>query len=366
VTYAQFASSPVIPDEARGAKIRDRRLSAALPAAPALRFAAAGMTALSLLASLPSAALAQQAVDSSGPIALRPVDAQANLVEELIVNAPMPGPAWWKVSDADTTVYVLGVPGVVPDDLAFDDTVLKRRLDGANVLILGQQPDVSAAGVLLLVAAGKSTFLVDQPMRQTLPPALRARLEARLATMKKKPDEYDEVKPAFAGFIVANSGKEGNVSISLHGLPDKIEKLAKGKDLEKPPRIKDLPDYSLTAAIRALGDAPQPLQELCLDAGLRQAENGQGGIRATAERWARGEVREVVSADRGYARCLASTPYIARELREGRDDAVKAIGAALKTPGKAVAVIELRALLAQDGVLEQLRAKGFTVETPGG
>ncbi len=310
-------------------------------------------------------AFAQQAVDASGPIDLKPVDAQANLVEELVVNAPMPGPAWWKVSDADTTVYVLGVPGVVPDDLKFDDTVIKRRLDGANVLILGQQPDVSPAGILMLVAAGKSTFIMDRPMRETLPPDLRKRLEARLAVMHKKPDDMDEVKPAFAGFIVANAGKQGNMSISLHGLPDRIEKLAKSKEMEKPPRIKDLPDYSVTAAIKALGDAPRPLQELCLDAGLRQADSGQGGIPATAERWARGEVREVVAADRGYARCLASTPYIARELGEGQADAVKAIGSALKKPGKAVAVIELRSLLGQGGVLDQLRAKGFKVETPG-
>ena len=34
-------------------------------------------------------------------------------------------------------------------------------------------------------------------------------------------------------------------------------------------------------------------------------------------------------------------------------------------PGHAVAVVPLRPLLAQGGVLDQLRAKGFTVTTPG-
>jgi hypothetical protein len=33
-------------------------------------------------------------------------------------------------------------------------------------------------------------------------------------------------------------------------------------------------------------------------------------------------------------------------------------------PGKAVAVIDLRQLLARGGVLDQLRARGFRVETP--
>jgi uncharacterized protein YbaP (TraB family) len=323
------------------------------------------MTALGLVL-FGSAAFAQQAVDASGPIDLRKVDPEANLVEELVVNAPMPGPAWWKVRDADTTVYVLGVPAVVPQDLEVDHSVLKRRLDGANVLIMGQEGTVNPMRVLGLLLGGKRYFLSDQPMRQTLPPDLRARYEARLALMKKKPDEMDEVKPAFAGFVVANSQQGGNLSISLGDLTGKIREMAKSKDLAKRPRIQDLPDYSLIDAVKSLGSAPQPLQELCLDAGLRQAESGQGGVRVTAERWARGEVREVMATDRGFSRCLASTPSIGRELRDGQTRAVKAIASALKTPGKAVAVIELRSLLAQGGVLEQLKAKGFTVETPGG
>ena len=357
------APRSVIPDEARRAKIRDRGLSAALPAVPALRFAAVGMTALGLMVA--PAAFAQQAVDASGPIDLRKVDPEANMVEELVVNARLPGPAWWKVSDADTTVYVLGVPAFVPNDLKVDESVFKRRVDGANVLIMGQEADVSVIRIISLALGGKRYFLSERPMRETLSPELRARFEARQAALKRKPDQYDDMKPAFAGFLIANTSNEGSISITLGGATDRIREIAKGKDIEKQPRIQNLPGYSLVGAIKTLGDAPQPLQELCLDAGLRQAESGQGGIKVTAERWARGEVREVVSADRGFSRCLASTPSIARELRDGQADAVKAISAALKTPGKAVAVIELRSLLAEGGVLEQLKAKGFTVTTPG-
>ena len=322
------------------------------------------MTALGLMVFGP-AALAQQAVDASGPVDLRRVDPQADLVEELVVNARLPGPAWWKVSDADTTVYVLGVPAMVPSKATADESVLKRRLDGANVLIMGQEADVNVIRIVALAMGGKRYFITDKPMRSTLPPDLRARLEARLVVMKEKPDSLDEVKPAFAGFIVANAKDGGDVQISLGGVTDRIREIAKGKEIAQRPRIQNLPGYSLVDAVKTLGTAPQPLQELCLDAGLRQAESGEGGIKATADRWARGEVRAVVSADRGFSRCLASTPSIARELRDGQTDAVKAITTALGKPGKAVAVIELRALLAEGGVLEQLRARGFKVETPG-
>ncbi|MDG2527729.1 TraB/GumN family protein [Caulobacter endophyticus] len=326
------------------------------------RIAAAPAVAGFLLALCAGPALAQQAVDASGPIDLNRVDPNENLVEELVVNARLPGPAWWKVSDDDTTVYVLGVPSLTPSGLSYDDTVIKRRLEGAERLIMGQEADVNIVRLVALAMGGRDYFLSEAPMRETLPPALRARLEARLAAIKRPTDNFDKVKPAFAGFLVAKA-PGGNLSISK-SVTEQIREKAKALPQGARPRIQNLPGYSLVGSIKALGSLPQPLQELCLEAGLREAESGQGGIKQIAERWAAGDVRAVVSADRGFQRCLDATPSIARELREGRDDAVKAVEVALKKPGKAVAVIELRSLLARDGVLDQLRAKGFKVTTP--
>lgn len=324
------------------------------------RFAALS-SVLALLVAAP--AWAQQAVDASGPIDLQRVDPDANLVEELVVNAKLPGPAWWKVTDADTTVYVLGAPGLAPSGLTYDDSVIKRRLEGADRLIMGQEADVNLMRLLALVMGGRSYFLSERPMRETLSPALRARLEARLVANKRSVSDFDEVKPAFAGFMLAKA-PSGSLSIS-ESIGDQIRDKAKALPSGQRPRIQNLSGYSLVGAIKALGDQPQAMQELCLDAGLREAESGEGGVRQVAERWASGDVRAVVSADRGFQRCLASTPSIARELRQGRDDAVRAIEAALKKPGKSVAVIELRSLLAEDGVLDRLRAKGFKISTPG-
>ncbi|MCY1646727.1 TraB/GumN family protein [Caulobacter sp. SL161] len=330
------------------------------------RFAAAGL-ALSLLCG--GSALAQVqgknevSIHQTKPVDLTPVDSQANLVEELIVNARLPGPAWWKVSDGDTNVYVMGVPAFAPQKLDFDDSVLRRRLDGANVLIMGQEPEVRLLSLLALIPGRGKQFITDKPMRDTLPPDLRARLEKHLTARSKPVSEHDQIKPALAGFIIAND-KGGGVSITIGDLTDRIQKLAKSKDIAVQPRIKKLDDYDLIGMVKSLGEAPQPLQELCLDAGLKEVENGLAGLRETADQWAEGQVRAVVSAERGYQRCLASTPWIARQFKDGQDEAVGAITQALKKPGKAVAVIELRALLTQDGVLDRLRAKGFTVTAP--
>jgi uncharacterized protein YbaP (TraB family) len=330
------------------------------------RFAAAGLM-LCLLSG--GSALAQVqgrnevSIHQTRPVDLTPVDSQASLVEELIVNARLPGPAWWKVSDGDTTVYVMGVPAFEPGAVDFDDSVLRRRLDGANVLIMGQEPEVRLLSLLSLIPGRGKPFAMDKPMRETLPPDLRARLERQLKARGKPLSEHDDIKPALAGFIIANS-RDGDVSITIGKLTKRIRELAKSKDIAVQPRVKKLDDYDLIGMVKSLAEAPTPLQELCLDAGLKEAENGLASIRETADQWAQGQVREVVSAERGYQRCLASTPWIAHRFREGQDDAVGAITQALKRSGKAVAVIELRSLLTEGGVLDRLRAKGFKVTAP--
>src|SRR4051812_45349192 len=58
------------------------------------------------------------------------------VVSELVVGPPNPGPAWWRVSDADSAVYILIVPGVTVTDRPWDKSVLERRIKGANVFIL--------------------------------------------------------------------------------------------------------------------------------------------------------------------------------------------------------------------------------------
>jgi uncharacterized protein YbaP (TraB family) len=257
----------------------------------------------------------------------------------------------------------MGMPAFAPKKLDFDDSVLRRRLDGSNVLILGQEPEVRILSLLGLIPGKGKQFTMAKPMRDTLSPDLRARLETRLKAQGKPLSEYDDIKPALAGFVVAND-RGGGVTITLGSLTDRIRDLAKGKTVAVQPRVKKLDDYDLIGMVKSLAEAPQPLQELCLDAGLKEADNGLASVRETAEQWAEGQVREVVSAERGYQRCLASTPWIARQFKDGQDDAVGAITSALKKPGKAVAVIELRSLLTEGGVLDRLRAKGFTVTAP--
>jgi uncharacterized protein YbaP (TraB family) len=295
-----------------------------------------------------------------------PADPTSTLVEALVVNADLPGPAWWKVSKGDATVFVLGLPTLSPKTVAFDDSLLRKRLQGANQLILAPAPDVNLFGLIGFAFTAKRTFSDRTPLSQQLPPAMADRLHSLLARRGQKPDAYDKLKPALAGFVLANSDDGKTLTLSMGDLQDSVEKLARSRAITPRPKIVPTGRYDVLAEVKALANLPPPAQIVCFDEGLRTAEQGQGGVKAVVAAWAKGRVRDLASADRGFEACLSSTPTVAADLRRGIDASTAAIESALEKPGLSVALVELRPLLAQGGVLDRLRRQGYDIHTPGG
>lgn len=299
-------------------------------------------------------------------IAQRPADPTSTLVDELVVNANLPGPAWWKVSKGDATVFILGLPTLAPKTVVYDDSLLRSRLRGANRLILAPAADVNFLSLIGFAFTAKRTFSEPTPLSRQLPPAMADRLHTLLAQRGQKPDEFDRLKPAFAGFVLANSDDGRSLTLTLGDLQDSIKKLARSNAIQPHPQIVSTGRYDVLVQLKALGNLPPEAQLACFDEGLRTAERGQGGIEAIAAQWAKGRVRDLTSADRGFEACLSSSPTVAADLRRGIDASTAAIQSALEKPGVSVALVDLRPLLAQDGVLDRLRRRDYEVHTPGG
>ena len=101
-----------------------------------------------------------------------------------------------------------------------------------------------------------------------------------------------------------------------------------------------------------------------MDDALRQAEGGPDRVLEAAKGWARGDLRVAVSAERGWEHCIAQDKEIAAINDRNIQAAVDHIVKALETPGKAVAIVDLRPLLTQNGVIVRLRARGIEVTPP--
>jgi uncharacterized protein YbaP (TraB family) len=306
-----------------------------------------------LLLGTPSLAQAPPA-----PPHIMPNDPDAVLVEELIVVGRLPGPAWWTVSNGSSTVYVLGAPSLAPKHMDWDRALFERRLAGANEVILPfQDIKVKVAGVF--GAAFNFMRLRGGPFEATLDGPTRARFIAARTKLGEPADHYATRNPLAAGLILATDYRERSGLTTTD--PTKLIKLlatrAKAPIAQRSYDIGPL----MGAIVRTPGDAGRA----CFDEVMAQVEAGPGVTQAAARAWAQGDVRGALGNERTYERCIALVPGAQSFDARVKADQVAAIEQALRRPGHAIAVVPLRPLLAQGGVLDQLRSKGFTVKTPG-
>lgn len=287
-------------------------------------------------------------------------DPEANVVDALVISARQPGPAWWRVSDGDTTIYILGAPQSLPKGMAWDRSVLERRLDGAFALLTPPQwraglTDIPAMLKLARSLRGDGAWAASEP-------ALAARTRrAWAAAEPKNPEGWKKWKPLFVGLRLAGANsKQARMDT---GEPDKaIERLARSRGV----KVRSAASHKAMPMLKGVVRGHNEDAGLtCLSEILDLTDRGAAPIRASAEAWAQGRVKDALAGPRGAERCELALPGVSEAKRQSVDEEVDALTNLLKTPGHAVAYYPMRALVAENGVLAKLRARGITVRTPG-
>jgi hypothetical protein len=305
------------------------------------------------------AALAVSLTIAGGATAQVIDDPEATVVEALVVSAKLPGPAWWRISDADTTVYILGTPGATPKGMTWDSSVADRRLDGAFALLT---PPTLRAGLTdipaLLRLRGK---MKDDGDWAAAEPALAARVQrAWTAVEPKDPDGWRDWKPLALGGLIASKANR-KAGLEYGEVSRRIEKLARKHRV----KTRAAETYKAMPLIKTVArQAGDSAGLVCLTETLDTVEQGQDRYRTAARAWAEGRVRAALSAPRSADRCQYLLPGVAEMSQRLKTAEVEALANLLKTPGHAVALYPIRSLVAEDGVLDQLRARGITVRTP--
>jgi hypothetical protein len=287
-------------------------------------------------------------------------DPQANVVEALVVSAKLPGPAWWRVSDADTTIYILGTPPALPKGMAWDKSVLERRLDGAFAVVTPSEWRAGLGDLPALLKLRKN--LKDDGSWTLRSPALSARMQRAWAAADPKDREgWKDWKPLFIALRLSGKVDKSGELQAMEPEKTVVALARKHKVKARPVQVrKAMP--MLKSLVREHSEAAGLA---CLSEVLDSVEAGPGPRRAAAQAWAEGHVKAALAGPRGAERCQLLLPGVPEAMRQSVDDEVGAITDLLKTPGHAIAVYPMRGLVAEDGVLDRLRAKGITVRTPG-
>jgi len=288
-----------------------------------------------------------------------PPDPDAVMLQELVVVARDRGPAWWSVSNGNSTVYVLGAPSLAPKRTPWDTVTLDRRLQGAHAVILPFQ-DVKVHLSGSLGAAWNLMRLRSvHPFEDSLDEATRARFVAAREKIGQPASRYKTNNALAAGLLMAGDYRD-RFELTNADTAKVVKVYAK---MAKAPVVQRT--YDVGALLGAVIRTPKPAGRACLDAVLDQVLAGPAVTVSAAKAWAAGDTPGALENERTYERCINMVPGAQAFDARTKADQVAAIEKALQTPGHAVAVVHLRPLLAQGGVLDQLRAKGYQVKTPG-
>lgn len=285
-------------------------------------------------------------------------DPDAVLVQELVVVGRDRGPAWWTVSNGTSTVYVLGAPSLAPKRTNWDTTTLDRRLKGASQVILPFQEVKVHVGGSIGAAWNLMRLRSMRPFEDSLDPATRTRFIAAREKLGEPASRYKTNNALAAGLLLAGDYRDHS-GLTNADTAKVVKVYAK---MSKVPVVQR--SYDVGSLMGAVIRTPKDAARACLDAVLEQVEAGPGVTIAAARAWAEGNTPGALDNERTYERCINSVPGAQAFDSRTKADQVAAIELALKTPGHSVAVVQLRPLLAQGGVLDQLRAKGYEIKTP--
>ena len=312
---------------------------------------------LLLLSTAFLASTAAPALAQSSP----PVDDPNAVVEELVVTARYPGPAFWRVADADSEVWIMAVPYYIPEKMVWDKTRTEQVLKGANGLILPSGVGVGLGEAVRFAIKYRKQFTNEgnRTLDQILPTQVIERYEQLPKAYQTTDLKTATLKPIFAGLSVVGRAKKTGRWTEPYSDMVKLAKKAKVK-------IRSAPMTSALPIATAIMTMPEAEQSQCFDGFVSSLAHGIKTVGPVAAAWAEGRTAEFLrgTTTTGADQCIYSIGEVKSLREKAYQSEIKLIKAALDQPGKTLMIASVRPLVAQNGILARLKAEGLTVRTP--
>jgi uncharacterized protein YbaP (TraB family) len=285
---------------------------------------------------------------------------------ETVEGLAAPGPALWHVTKGNSEVWILGMIGGLPKDVAWNSKPLAEIIKGSRAVILGQRPDIDVLDISWFLVTHCCSFfrLDDGKLDDFLPEPTRVKLAAMRESVGGDAKLYQGDEPlGAANRLGGDYIKKYERDLRTTGIMPTVVKLASENKVPQQPIFRFDP---IPMAKELFKLTPQQ-QRPCLEAQMEDIERRVRHFRPMAEAWAVGDIRDLKEhfAEQRIADCLAAAVHAFGAMQQNQVPAyVAAITAALDKPGKTFAVVDMGPLLRKGGVLAQLEAKGLTIEGP--
>jgi hypothetical protein len=293
------------------------------------------------------------AQEAGGPAAADPETTNA-----IIVTARRSGAPMWTIATPRGAVILVGEIRNVPKSTPWQPDMLRDATGEAQQVILGLQPKVSPGDILRLIfKGGKFTRLPDKNVASDyLDTAQMQRLAALEAAFDEDYSRKSFLMTAFdfltkrlrfnkdttddAGDVVKKAASRARIPTARAGQ-------VRGKDM-----------------LDSLAEAEPQSHIPCLEAAMTAAEIGPELVEQRGSDWRAFRIPAVMNnpLEIALGQCWPwADPDIGDELRKVW---IAQITTATEAEGVTLAVVPLRVLAEEDGVLDQLEASGFAIGGP--
>jgi uncharacterized protein len=269
------------------------------------------------------------------------------------VQVPAPEtlhPALWKVSDADTTIYLFGTIHALPKGLIWLDGPIANALDRSSALIT-EVPELDPVAVQANVLR-RALLPPGKTLRALLTPREQRKLAAALKAAKLPPAAFDRYKPWYAAIVLGSLPLAANGYVKTEGVEEQLAAWAKAHGVAR--RGLETFDYQLGI----FDSLPLASQRAFLMGVIDESATIGGDLTALVREWGQGH------PDR-LAKMLneqPDEPAMTKALIETRNRTWAAwIKARLDQPGTVFVAVGAGHLAGKGSVQDDLAAAGIAV-----
>lgn len=308
-----------------------------------------------------------------------PATAPIRDLDTLVVHGVQPGPGLWKVSKDDHVLWILGTVSPLPDRIQWQSGEVEAIIARSQQVLLSPSlsfnADVGFFGMLALAPAAWKAMRNEDgaTLEDVLPPALHARWQAQKRRYLGRDGGVERKRP----MIAANELYAA--AIKSAGLGQKpviwpvVEKAAKAAGIKPTSTTLKFEIDDPKAAIREFRAGG--FDDLaCFERKLVSVERDLPRLVERANAWAVGDIEALrqlplEDADGACLRAVADSGFARNrgygDLRErGYRHWMTIAEDALRRNNETFAMLPVDSLLAADGYLARLQARGYEVETP--
>jgi uncharacterized protein YbaP (TraB family) len=297
-------------------------------------------------------------------------------LQTVTVTGEQPGPALWIVRRGDHTLWVLGTLSPLPKHAHWQTTQVEKVVANAKELLQPPSAELRMPPSLFnrLALEPSARLNPDGATLQTLlPPEMYDRWEVLRRQYLGNDDALEYLRP----IVVAQQLYEK--ALASAGLTNETDVAAIVQRLALKHGTRVIPvTYQLIIShappIAQTADQSKQQGIECLDQTMHLVEHDLGTLSKRANAWATGDMRTLQNLSQGtaYESCVvaAINGDFAHQLNipdlPHRIEAawMEAAEAALVRNNRTVAVLSMEQVLAPDGFLAKLKARGYIVQSP--